>query len=288
MTLLTVCSIILISFLGESFFSEASTWTQSLCVKHFSLQIYGEWKAALICGSPLQPSKEVQALKSLGLIHLIVVSGAHLIFFESFLLKPISTLFPRQLRFIFCSGALIIYSFFAGLQAPILRALYQNFSPFSLGKRIFFSSLCTALFFKSFSLSLLLSWSCSLLLSWPSLIRSNAFIKSVVILIGLYPLLTPLGVPSLSVALLQPLFSFFFGGIVFPLTIVSQLLPFETLTNHTWLVFFELLNWSSSHSPPVLFSESDLISLYYVIALQFFYLQAEVKEFRKRLWGKAL
>lgn len=238
----------------------------------------------MICGKSLQPSKQVQALKSLGLIHLIVVSGAHLIFLESFLLKPFSLLLPKRAQFFFCSLALITYSFFAGLQPPILRALYQNFMPFSLGKRIFFSSLSTALFFKSFSLSLLLSWSCSLLLSWPSLKQSNAFVKSLIILVGLYPLLTPLGAPSIYVFLLQPLFSFFFGGVVFPLTVVTQLFPLETLTNSSWLLFFKLLEWSANRSPQLHLTPSNMISLYYVLVLQLLYLAAEVRQNRKHLW----
>ena len=59
----------------------------NLCIQQVSASIYREIYAALICAEPLPSSALKGDLQSAGLIHLLVVSGSHLIFLQTLLEK---------------------------------------------------------------------------------------------------------------------------------------------------------------------------------------------------------
>ena len=81
-----------------------------------SAEIY----SALLCGKKLSYQSHIrEVFEGAGLIHLMVVSGAHLIFLEK-LWKPI----PRFKFKNWCIAAsLILYALMAGLYPPVVRAL---------------------------------------------------------------------------------------------------------------------------------------------------------------------
>ncbi len=77
--------------------------------------------SALICGERLPEGEMKKTFIALGLIHLMVISGAHLIFLEkTWNLLP-SFRFKNTLLGLF----LLIYSMSAGLKPPVLRALFS-------------------------------------------------------------------------------------------------------------------------------------------------------------------
>lgn len=284
--LLTFGAITAALFLGSESLSPLTKAAQSFCQTAFSEVRYSMWKSALICGTPLNTDSDLVNLKELGLIHLIVVSGAHLIFLENFLLTPFLRYFPTHLQPALRAACLISYSFFAGLQAPLVRALFQMLCFKTSSQRISVSAILCALFFREISLSLTLSWACALLMSWPTMRTSSSLSKSVVILAGLYPLLLPLGAPSLAVALVQPFFSGLFGAVIFPLTATSLILPIEKFVDLSWEFFFVLLEQSSFFYSSIKFEELNYFSsVIFIFLLQVFYWRTEVHELRLRIFG---
>src|SRR5690606_21478326 len=100
-------------------------------------------------------------MRAFGLLHLIVVSGAHLIFLENAILRPLFHFTPSRVKSLGSSFCIIGYCFLAGLQEPLVRALFQRSTWKFQSQSIFLSGALTAFFFREISLSLLLSWSCA-------------------------------------------------------------------------------------------------------------------------------
>ena len=138
--------------------------------------------AALVCGTNMQASPLQKDLLRSSLIHAYVVSGSHLILLDQFF-----GIFgiPVILRFLI----LLLYSFSAGWQAPVVRALsswlllstknrFKVFIPADLSVAIA-GMICLILFPDWWgSLSLILSWCAALALSSVGLFRwSSAFAK---------------------------------------------------------------------------------------------------------------
>src|SRR5262245_6137827 len=69
--------------------------------------------AALVCGVSLPSGHEKQIFVDTGLIHLMVVSGSHLVFIER-----LTGFLPNSIRLVL-GGA---YAFLTGFQAPVMRA----------------------------------------------------------------------------------------------------------------------------------------------------------------------
>ncbi|NCN41368.1 hypothetical protein GW916_08975 [bacterium] len=282
----TLCvSTVLAIFLLQPFMLRLSQSLQSICESRFNNEIYGAWKAALICGTSLGSAHLSQELKSLGLIHLIVVSGAHLVFLENalnLLLKPL----PKRITRWSLPPILFLYSLFAGLQPPLVRALFSRLPISPLFLRFLVSGVLSVLFFKELSLSLTLSWAASLLMSWPSTEKPHPASSAAFIFCGLFPLLLPMGAPSLWVALLQPFYSLFFGALVFPISFLNLLLPLDGLTNLSWGFFFNLISAAEqfdfqTHHQKLIHVPSAL----YLLALQLMYWRAEVQTRRAKCWN---
>ena len=88
------------------------------------VQTEGQWTSiysALLCGEKLPDGEIKKTFIVLGIIHLMVISGAHLIFLEkTWNLLP-AFRFKKILLVIF----LLTYSMSAGLNPPVLRALFS-------------------------------------------------------------------------------------------------------------------------------------------------------------------
>jgi predicted membrane metal-binding protein len=124
-------------------------------------------KQAVLCGSDRLSETHRSEFKTLGIYHVIVVSGSHLVFLATVL--EFGNLMNRPFRFLL----LVVYSILTGLQAPVTRALLSQVLSelnkfFKLSRpyywRTFDSYVISILFFPAWrqSLSLLLSTLASL------------------------------------------------------------------------------------------------------------------------------
>lgn len=275
--------------IGSENLSPISNSAQKICtnwIHHHGP--FAEWKMALVCGTPLSPSPSFTQLKVLGILHLIVISGAHLVFFERFFLSPwlkSISFSPRSILMIFF---LMSFCFFAGLQPPLVRAFIQRWKTHPLSTfRILHSALLSALFFRDFSLSLALSWACALLMTWPSERKRSSLFSSLFVLIGLYPLILPLGAPHFFTAFFQPAFSLIFGCFLFPLTLAGLALPLDGLCDFIWSLFFSLMEEVSNQGFEFYILKLPQLSpLLYTLLLQALHWRAEVAFQRRTLWSK--
>jgi hypothetical protein len=117
-------SILFASFLNkylnlEIYIIQFAKHTQDMCLKQTPHITHDEIWKSMICGEPLMSHAWAELLTQVGLVHIIVVSGAHLILIDKFLkLLKIPNFLTYFLE--------IVYCFFTGLQAPVVRAfLYQ-------------------------------------------------------------------------------------------------------------------------------------------------------------------
>ena len=177
-----------------------------------------------------------------------VVSGAHLIFLKSFILKwPIPDFFKKPFIFVF----LIFYALASQLHAPVLRALFSFFL-FELSKQfklfwnpfliLFMSAfLCLCYRFQLLdSLSLQLSVLASLLYyGSKSSLRKCFFIYLFTLpIINHWQELHPFSV--LTNWMLAPLI----GAVLFPLSLISPFFPFlYPVSDWLWVKVIKLLSW---------------------------------------------
>jgi predicted membrane metal-binding protein len=136
------------------------------CDSHFSTSQNSELLSAFLCGSDLLVPRTYETFRRLGLIHLIVVSGSHLIWLEFFIRS-----LCRRVRFghWLTAFVLMMFMFAARLDAPVLRAgLSLGFSRASRRWSLGWTGLHCALYAGMFCLALFPLWmgSLSLLLSW--------------------------------------------------------------------------------------------------------------------------
>lgn len=192
---------------------------------------------ALVCAENFQTAETTKLYIASGLIHLFVVSGAHLILLENiiyFLSSKINKKPNSQLMFTF----LTIYSLACGMNPPIARSwigygfnlyLKKNKLHWPAGFRLLLIGLMTILFNPTWitSLSLQLSWLAALSISAAQIFLkdSSLFWKQSLSFIFLTPLLLFLTVTSLIVIIcnliLAPILEFF----LFPLGLFVWFIP---------------------------------------------------------------
>ncbi len=149
-----------------------SQTSQSLCQSWVhSSSSFSFVSEAFLCGIPTRDSSFLQDLQKLGLIHLIVVSGTHLILLSEVLDYLFhNRLTERRPSFrIFIFLFLFAYVLMTGLQAPTVRAFFSILlKEFSSYFRLSASSCLIALLSGVLCLLLFPTWVCSLslILSW--------------------------------------------------------------------------------------------------------------------------
>ena len=202
--------------------------------------------SALVCGERLPEGVLKKTFMSLGIIHLMVISGAHLIFIEKawnilpyFRFKNISLIF-----------FLLIYAFSAGLSPPILRALFSFllarinkkwklfWSPYI---RVHISGLLCLLCQHNWihSLSLQLSWVASLGMSNPCLSRWKSCVLTYLLIVPLVSSWSNAHPFSIVINwLIAPLAS----SVLLPLSLLTLPFPFlRVFTDVMWEWFLQLL-----------------------------------------------
>ena len=178
---------------------------------------------ALVCAENFTNLSDSQFYISSGLIHLFVVSGAHLVLIENLLNKITSS---RFLVFI----VLIIYGFACGLNAPIVRCLIAfTLNLYLIEKNIHWPAHFKLLIIGSISLSFNYNWitSLSLQMSWIAAFLvvlgnnffkdNSSFFKQSLFFITLLPTLVFFQIPSPVVILTNLVLAPILEFILFPL-----------------------------------------------------------------------
>ncbi len=184
--------------------------------------VHRDLVASLVCGLPLPPGHSKQAFLDTGLIHVMVVSGAHLLFLESLLGRA-----PALIKL----PALGVYCWLTGFGAPVVKAFLHRLCELQLRNRGWSSLqieavavLLTLTLFPWWLLSrsLQMSWMCFLALSLPKILKWSALDQSLKAYLFLYIFVgaSPIGIVWNT--LLSPLI----GVVLFPLSLA--LLPFPS------------------------------------------------------------
>ncbi len=234
---------------------------------------------ALLCGRSLAKGPLYSALQSTGLLHLIVVSGAHLVFIEqniNFLCRKLKLLEYFRLPL------LVAFSFATNFQPPIARALcFRLFRKLSrslgLNHPPLLSSLLSGLVLLAFipqwsqSYSFHLSWVAQLALLLGSEKKSR--FQQFAIYFLLLPLLIPLGPPHPFSIFLNLLVTPLIGFLLIPAALFACLLfpLWPSSVEFIWRNLELFFLWLGQVSPDSLYSSPLPGVFLYSFALQFFF-----------------
>lgn len=236
---------------------------------------------SLVCGHRLPEGSFYESLRVMGLLHLMVISGTHLLFLEKILSRLLFWLSPSS--FFKRTFIVIILGLYAGigsLKPPVVRAFLSLIvSQFNRSwkchwpghQRAFITgSLCLALFpHWGSSYSLILSWGASLSLS-----LAKGFRREIWCFLLLYPLLLPLAPQALTNLFFHWVFSPFLSYLLFPLSLFVSLFPdLRFIGDGLWKgvdFFFSILRLSlpplgEGIRIPLFFLWLYLISLHFLV-----------------------
>ena len=236
-------------FLGFLFLdlSSLSREMHGICLKQLSFNSsFPDIYKALVCGKRLPYGEIKQLFVKGGLIHLAVVSGAHLIFLENLWLKlPL----PKTIKNNGLSLFLIFYALINQFQPPVLRALFSVFfRQISQKLKLFWSpegvtllsALACLVYNKEWinSSSLQLSVLASLIYSIPKSSLKKAFF----IYLALLPILNRWQSLHPLTVLINWILAPVISGFLFPLSFLSPFLPFlYKINDFLWMLFLKLL-----------------------------------------------
>lgn len=236
-----------VSFL--SFIEPLSQLLQERCLQQVQTgkTEFTDLYSALLCGKRLPTGEVKKTFLSLGIIHLMVISGAHLIFLEKIWKLLPSFRFKNTLLGFF----LLTYSMSAGLSPPVLRALFSLllarinrecklfWSPYV---RVQISGLLCLLCQNSWfhSLSLQLSWVASMGMSNHQLSRLHSCALTFILILPIVSQWGSLHPLSIIVNwLMTPLTS----CVLLPLSLLTLPFPFlRFLTDKLWEWFLQITN----------------------------------------------
>ena len=207
---------------------------------------------ALVCGVDLPPGEPRQLFIDTGLIHVMVVSGSHLVFIEGFI-----GYLPMRLRL----ALLATYSYLVGFQAPVVRALVRRAIGPGVTRRWGLTSLqveaataITALLLYPpwlLSRSFLMSWMCGLAMCappiWPKHPHWDLALKCYLFLLP-FTASSPLTIGWN--ALLAP----FIGILLFPACVLAMIIPpLHVCTDFLWIALLRLLHMGPQSEPMQVF-----------------------------------
>lgn len=217
-------------------FSDVAKTAHLFCVSNLPPQSRSIFELrALVCAENFTHLAQSQLYIKSGLIHLFVVSGAHLLLLEKALSGP---LVKKYLPPAFVVLILTAYAFACGLSAPITRALlsfylstllFQHHIRWPFYHRIFFvgmGCLCLQPEWLS-SVSLQLSWLAAFILGFTESFTAqrSVFWRQSLFFVVLFPTLVFLQIPTpISIVLnlfFAPVLEFF----LFPLGLIVWFLP---------------------------------------------------------------
>lgn len=229
--IISLLTVSIFRFSVHEIFSDVAKKSHHFCISNLpenSLSI-AELKA-LVCAENFSSLNDSQLYISSGLIHLFVVSGAHLIVIESLLLKASHRYRLPSLSILL---ALTLYAFACGLNAPVVRCLIA----FTLGyylksKNIFWPAhlrlmvigISTLVFNFNWisSLSLQMSWIAAFLVALTAHFFNNSSLifKQSLFYFALLPSITFFQTPSPVVILFNVVLAPALELILFPLGLI--------------------------------------------------------------------
>lgn len=246
-----------------------------ICQSFLPDSTYLELYRALVCGVSLPAGEEKQLFIDTGLIHLMVVSGSHLVFLES-----LFVFLPRTVQI----GLLGTYCFLTGFQPPVMRAFFRRLVAPAASTHLGFTSLqvealsvlCVLLLFPDwlFSRSFLMSWMCGLALCspaiWPTRPALDVAVKSYLFMV---PFCFAMPVTVFWNTVLAPAV----GVILFPACLLATVIhPLHAVADVFWLTFLNILKNGPQGAPSMIFIGSS--SLWPLpIVLHTFLMVMEVK-----------
>ncbi len=215
-----------------------------ICLSACPRTAHEKFLAAVVCGESFSVDGSTAFFKSAfiktGLIHLLVVSGSHLICLEQLGKKTLPSRLNSKIQSCVTFLILFIFTLMTGAAPPVLRSLFQWVLKrlslregwnWSRTQTVSIAGFLTAAFCKDrFSLcSLFLSWIAALALGFVTYnfdqtalekfkraLRMNAGVY-----LALVPALLPLGVPSLWSIVCNLLFAPVMGLILFPISLAG-------------------------------------------------------------------
>lgn len=234
--------------------TELSSFLHNQCLS--ALPLKGQWKPvyeALICGQRLPRGSIRQTFTEGGLIHLMVVSGAHLIFMEKLWMKCPLPFFKKTGLFFL----IVFYALITHLHPPVVRALFSFFLfQMSHSKKLFWSHPLVTQLSGIFCLIYSPQWisSFSLQLSWLAAlaygISSSPLKKAFIIYLVAFPLISQWQFLHPLTVLVNWLLSPIIGFIMLPLSFVTALFSFlQPLSDTVWSLIFLILKWISGLLP---------------------------------------
>lgn len=192
---------------------------------------------ALVCGENFSGASSSQIYISTGLIHLFVVSGAHLLVLEKIL--SMGDFLSRKRNALIIFSVLFIYTLACEMNPPISRSfismmftmlLSVHHLRWPMSYRLLLAGLATLAINPQWvaSASLQLSWIAGLVVSINTLYFSKRsfYFKQFLYFIFLWPLLIYLSVPSYFTIFVNLIFTSLLEFILFPLGLLTWLLPF--------------------------------------------------------------
>lgn len=250
-----------------------------LCAQWMPSGPYAAFYRALVCGVSLPDGDERRLLLDAGLIHIIVVSGAHLYFLDSWLPRR-----ARTLRY----GVLSFYCWLTGFGPPVVRAFVRRVVEEGVGRHLtsLQQELVTVVSIFLIcphwlaSRSFLMSWLCGLALSLPQIGSRFAALQT-----GwkCYVLLFPFCAATPLSILFNTIVTPILGGIVFPLAILAALLPFlQPAIDEIWRCLFLILS-SLPFAPPAPWFLATRLVAWIPLVLHLLLLWGEVQ--CRRVWA---
>lgn len=229
--------------------SDLTMLLHNQCLKFTPESFIPEIYASLVCGKKLPTSELSQNLKNLGIYHVIIVSGSHLIFLSLLVEKIFTSTRLSKLKF-FTLPLLIVYALATGAEPPVVRALFSIIIDTLQKKRklfwnqnevIFISLLVSLALFDPWrkSYSLLLSYVASVALSLTA--KKQHLLKNLGIYFLIFPFLLPLSAPSPVSFITNMLLAPLVGFVLFPLSFLAFIIPyFYLLVDPFWKAFLFL------------------------------------------------
>lgn len=253
-----------------------------ICRSALSPSRHQDLYAALVCGLDLPPNLERQIFIDTGLIHILVVSGAHL-----GVISSLTFFLPAPLRLFL----LAVYCWLCGFNAPVVRAWWRRFvapivrpwGPSPLQIEVVTAAITLTLWpFWFKSQSFLMSWLCALCLTLPPIPGLNRSISQCLYCyVALFPLVPSSPITILINLLLAPAI----GGFLFPLCALTVICPALTPWVDTlWDVLLKFLDqWPTS--PPAPFRVTSKYLIFYPLFLHLILIQAEISWRRARAFS---
>lgn len=211
--------------------------------------------SALICGTTLSPSHAKLLFVDTGLIHLMVVSGSHLVFLEILL-----QFLPRGI----VQTVLALYCYLTGFQAPVVRAFLRRMlarplmrmSGMTLLQIEAATVLLALLLYPEWivSRSFLMSWMCGLALAAPRFFPERPHFD---LALKAYLFLLPFCWASPVTVAWNTLLAPFVGIVLFPACILGIFIsPLVFLSDGMWSVFLKILELGPKGEPWGIFLSS--------------------------------